>query len=144
MYDWTAPDSEHLAEEVEELQKTERKAMRSHLGLLWLHLLTWAYQPQGRERYGASRQVTITYTRAFLERSLEDNPSLKPELFRLAAEVYPWPRQHAARESRLPLATFPEEPPEAWSRFRMTNSCRRPEQSTEAQTRSGIPWAAQR
>jgi Domain of unknown function DUF29 len=85
--------------------------MRSHLGLLWLHLLKWAYQPQGRERYGASWQTTVTYTRAFIERSLEDSPSLKPELFGLATEVYSWARQRAAKETRLPLATFPAEPP---------------------------------
>jgi hypothetical protein len=67
--DWTALDIEHLAEEVAGLRKSERKAVRSHLGLLWLHLLTWAYQPQGRGRYGGSWQATITYTRAFIERS---------------------------------------------------------------------------
>jgi hypothetical protein len=67
----------------------------------------------GRERYGASWQATITYIRAFIERSLEDSPSLKAELFRLAVEVYPWARQRAAKETRLPLATLPEEPP--WS-----------------------------
>jgi hypothetical protein len=111
--DWTALDIEHLAEEIEELRKSERRAVRSHLGLLWLHLLKWAYQPQGRDRYGASWQATITYTRAFIERSLEDSPSLKPDLFRLAVEVYPWARQRAAKETRAPLAAFPEEPP--WS-----------------------------
>jgi hypothetical protein len=111
--DWTALDVEHLAEEIEELRKSERRAVRSHLGLLWLHLLKWAYQPQEREHYGASWQATIAYTRAFIERSLEDSPSLKPELSRLAVEVYPWARQRAARETRLPLATFPQEPP--WS-----------------------------
>jgi len=111
--DWTALDSEHLAEEIEELRKSERRSVRSHLGLLWLHLLKWAYQPQGRDRYGASWQATITYTSAFIERSLEDSPSLKPELSRLAAGVYPWARQRAAKETGLPLATFPEEAP--WS-----------------------------
>jgi hypothetical protein len=83
--DWTALDIEHLAEEIEELRKSER--------------------------YRASWQTTITYTRAFIERSLEDSPSLKPELFGLATEVYSWARQRAAKETRLPLATFPAEPP---------------------------------
>jgi hypothetical protein len=111
--DWTALDTEHLAEEVEELRKGERKAVRSHLGLLWLDLLKWAYQPQGRERYGASWQARIAYTRVFIERSSEDSPSLKPELSRLATDMYPWARQRAAKETRFPLATFPEEAP--WS-----------------------------
>ncbi len=111
--DWTALDVDHLAEEIENLRKSERKAVRSHLGLLWLHLLKWVYQPEGRDRYGASWQATITYTRAFIERSLEDSPSLHPELSRLAEEVYPWARRRAAKETRLALATFPEEAP--WS-----------------------------
>jgi Domain of unknown function DUF29 len=141
--DWTALDIEHLAEEVEELRRSERRAVRSHLGLLWLHLLKWVYQPQGRERYGASWQATITYTRAFIERSLEDSPSLEPELSRLAAEVFPWARQRAAKETRLPLwPPSPRRSPGSWSRFRMTNSCQSPEQSTEAQAHSRTPWAA--
>lgn len=111
--DWTALDIDHLAEEIENLRKSEQKAVRSHLGLLWLHLLKWMYQPEARDRYGASWQATITYTRAFIERSLEDSPSLQPELSRLAEEAYPWARRRAAKETRLPLATFPEEAP--WS-----------------------------
>ncbi len=105
---WHQLDIEHLAEEVEELRKSERKAVRSHLRLLWLHLLKWAYQPEGRERYGGSWQASIGYTRAFIETSLEDSPSLQPELAALATAAYPWARQRAAQETGLPLATFPE------------------------------------
>jgi hypothetical protein len=111
--DWTALDIDHLAEEIENLRKSERKAVRSHLGLLWLHLLKWVYQSEARDRYGASWQATISYTRAFIEQSLEDSLSLQPELSRLAEEAYPWAWRRAAKETRLPLATFPEEAP--WS-----------------------------
>jgi Domain of unknown function DUF29 len=39
--DWAALDVAHLAEEVEELRKTERGAMRSQLRLILSHLLKW-------------------------------------------------------------------------------------------------------
>ena len=93
------------------MRKSERKAARSHWRLLWLHLLKWTYQPQGRERYGASWQASITYIRAFIFATLEDFPSAKPELPRLAADAYPWARQRAAQETRLPVTTFPEHCP---------------------------------
>ena len=69
--DWAALDVDHLAEEIEEVRKSERKAVRSNWQLLWLHLLKWAYQPQGSERYGASWQATIDCTRAFILTSVE-------------------------------------------------------------------------
>jgi hypothetical protein len=106
--DWAALDVDHLVEEIEEVRKSERKAVRSHWRLLWLHLLKWAYQPQGRERYGASWQASIEYTRAFSLASVEDSPSLQPELSCLAEQAYPWARQRAAKETRLPLVRFPE------------------------------------
>src|SRR4030095_1565337 len=46
--DWAALDIEHLAEEVEDLRKTERRAVRSQLRLILSHLLKWRYQPLKR------------------------------------------------------------------------------------------------
>lgn len=68
---------------------TERKAVRSHLRLLWLHLLKSAYQPHGCERYGASWQASRSDTRAFVQTPLEDSPSLRPEWPSLAEAAYP-------------------------------------------------------
>ncbi len=38
-------DSEHLAEELEDMGRSERRALESHLKKLLLHLLTWSAQP---------------------------------------------------------------------------------------------------
>ena len=46
--DWAALDVAHLAEEVDDLRKTERRAVRSQLRLILSHLLKWHYQPDKR------------------------------------------------------------------------------------------------
>ena len=102
---WDALDVEHLAEEIEDLRKSERNAVRSHLRILLLHLLKWAYQ---RNKRGESWRSSIGTARVLIEGFLEDSPSLQPELPGLATSAYPWARQRAAKETRLPLATFPE------------------------------------
>jgi hypothetical protein len=45
---WNQLDIAHLAEEIEELRKSERKAVRSQLRIILSHLLKWVYQPEGR------------------------------------------------------------------------------------------------
>jgi len=52
--DFAALDLEHLAEEIESLGRSDRRAIASQLERLLLHLLKWAYQPLAHERYGAS------------------------------------------------------------------------------------------
>jgi len=45
---WQEIDLENLIEEVEDLGKSERRAITSQLIRLLLHLLKWQYQPQPR------------------------------------------------------------------------------------------------
>jgi len=108
--DWAALDVEHLAEEVDDLRKTERKAMRSQLRRLTSHLLKWAYQPT---RCGESWQTTILDARRLVADGLEENGSLTRELPALFAWAYPRARREAAKDTGLSLATFPEVCP--WS-----------------------------
>ncbi len=106
--DWAALDLEHLAEEVEDLRKTERKAVRSQLRRLTSHLLKWAYQPARRSD---SWQATIDDARRLVADWLEEDGSLTRELPALAQWAYPRARREAAKDTRLPLATFPEDCP---------------------------------
>jgi hypothetical protein len=108
--DWAALDLEHLAEEVDDLRKTERRAVRSQLRLILSHLLKWVYQPARRTD---SWRSTIANGRVLVQEDLEDLPSLAPELETLAAWAYPRARRDAAQETDLPLTTFPEACP--WS-----------------------------
>ncbi len=106
--DWAALDIEHLAEEIEDLRKSERKAVRSHLRMVLSHLLKWTYQPQERDRRGSGWRASIDNGRVLVQDFLEDSPSVRPDPFELAAWAYPRARQDAAQQSGLPLATFPE------------------------------------
>jgi Domain of unknown function DUF29 len=103
--DWAALDVDHLAEEVEDLRKTERRAVRSQLRLILSHLLKWQYQPDKRSE---SWRGTIANGRVLVQEDLEDNASLAGELDPLAAWAYPRARRDAAKETGLPLAIFPE------------------------------------
>ena len=105
-------DLTNLAEEIESVGKSDRRALGSHLRNLVLHLLKWHYQTSGRQT-GQSWRVSIRNARAEILVLLEDSPSLQPEVARLLIRWYPLARQDAADETRLPLATFPATCP--WS-----------------------------
>lgn len=103
--DWAALDVAHLAEEVEELRKTERWAVRSQLRLILSHLLKGRHQQDKRSE---SWRSTIANGRVLVQEDLEDLPSLTGELDELAAWAYPRARRDAAQEAGLPLAPLPE------------------------------------
>jgi hypothetical protein len=101
-------DWDNLKEEIDSLGKQERGELRSHLKLLFQHLLKWRYQESRRSRSWA---LTMVEQRIEAERVLKANPRLKPQLADVLAEAYRPARIAAARETRLPTATFPEESP---------------------------------
>ena len=100
-------DVTNLAEEIESLGKSDRRALGSHLRNLVLHLLKWHGQPAGRYT-GSSWRSSIRNARAEIAVLLEDSPRLRREVSGLLARWYPLARQDAADETGLLLATFPE------------------------------------
>jgi hypothetical protein len=103
--DWPALDVAHLAEEIEDLGKRDRRAVESYLEVRLRHGLKWVYQPERRSR---SWQRTLTVTRQRLARLLREHHTLRAQLPDLIASAYPDARELAATETALPLATFPE------------------------------------
>jgi hypothetical protein len=97
----------HIAEELEDMGRSEAKELRSSLRLILSHLLKWQHQPAKRSD---SWRDTIDRERDHAALSLEDSPSLRGKLPELFAKAYQLARKEAARETRLPLATFPEIP----------------------------------
>ena len=70
-------DLDHIAEEIQDLAKRERRAIESRLARLIQHLLKWQVQPMKR---GASWQSMIAEQRFRIGKLLEENPSFRPEL----------------------------------------------------------------
>lgn len=107
---WAALDIDHLAEEIESLGASDRRALRSQLMRLSQHLLKWRYQSQYR---GESWQQSIDDARLQIELIIEDSPSLRNFLLDAFAWAYPRARKVSAKETCLPLETFPQACP--WS-----------------------------
>lgn len=97
-----------IAEEIEDMGRSERRALGSRLEVLQAHLLKWRYQPQHRS---TSWSGTVKEQRRRAMLLLRDNPSLKPELANLAVDVYPVACALAERDTGLDESVFPDIPP---------------------------------
>jgi len=100
----SAIDTAHLAEELEDMGKSERRSLRGHLRNLLLHLLKWQFQPARRSR---SWQLSILNARIEIADILADSPSLAPELPGMLDAAYGAARQTAAVETRLAIGSLP-------------------------------------
>ncbi len=105
-------DVPHLIEELEDMGKSERRALESHLSVLLMHLLKWEHQPSMRSN---SWRLSIENARQSIEEIIEDSPSLKPKLYDeiFVARAYARARRLAAIETGLELCGFPEKCPVA-------------------------------
>ncbi len=70
-------DIKHLAEEIEDVGKSEQRELASRMAVLLAHLLKWQFQPAFRS---ASWQSTIAVQRKRVRLRLDRTPSLKPML----------------------------------------------------------------
>jgi len=71
---WLRLDVEHLAEEIEDVGKSEKRALVHRLAVLVEHLYKWQAQP---ERRGDSWLTTIRLQRLQVQRLLARMPSLR-------------------------------------------------------------------
>ena len=105
----------NLAEEVEDMGISEKRALESRLEVLIMHLLKWKYQPE-RRKTSHSWRKTITEQRARIQKNLKENPGLKP-LLKLQTEEskefflerYRFAKMSA--ETETGLESFPKECP---------------------------------
>src|SRR5260370_24545577 len=97
-------DLDHIAEEIEDMGKERRHALRSHLRRLLVHLLKHEFQPAKRS---TSWLRSIASSRVDIADLIEENPSLKRLLDEFIETVYPGAVKLASTETKLPPIHLP-------------------------------------
>jgi hypothetical protein len=105
---WAELDLANLLEELEDMGRSEKRALTSNLVVVLMHLLKYAHQPEQRSN---SWRFTIKEHRRRLQEALSTSPSLKPYLDQVLAECYQDARDLAATETGLSLDHFPTQCP---------------------------------
>ena len=100
-------DLDHIAEEIEDMGKRERRAMESRLARLIQHLLKWQVQPMKRSPNWRS---TIAEQRFRIGKLLNENPSFQAELPNWIAQEY----AHAVHLASLDTGFEPTRFPQSW------------------------------
>ena len=109
-------DLEHIIEEIEDMSKSEKRALQSFLETLLMHLLKWQFQPSYQ---GQSWKLTIIEQRKRIESHLQENPGLKSKLPELVEKAYAYAVIGAVRETGIDINVFPQEC--LWSYKQLTN-----------------------
>lgn len=103
----SALDAANLLEEIEDIGRSEKRAVYSNLKILLMPLLKYGYQPEKRSN---SWRASIVEHRQRLQKAFQESPSLQPytEIFN---ECYQDARELAAAETGLAIDGFPVETP---------------------------------
>ena len=101
-------DIQHIAEEIEDMGRRDRRELFNRLKVLLVHLLKCQAQPEKRS---PSWEDTIDTQRDEIALVLQDAPSLKNFALAILPEVYPKAVRKAARETGLSTGAFPESCP---------------------------------
>jgi hypothetical protein len=103
-------DLEHIAEEIEDVGKSEQRELANRMAVLLAHLLKWQYQ---RDRQGNSWRNTIRAQRKEISYLLNEAPSLRRKFSDSLWLDMVWAKAIAQAEDETSLDTFPEACP--WS-----------------------------
>ncbi len=82
-------DWDNLIEEIEDMGKSQRRALESLLTRLLEHLLKLYYWKSEKNRSGNHWASEIVNFRASINKRLKESPSLKPAMESIYAEVFP-------------------------------------------------------
>jgi Domain of unknown function DUF29 len=106
--EFTKLDIDHLIEEIEDLSKREKQRLISYLENLLMHKLKVKFQP---EKYTKSWDNSIELASHKVQKTLLENPSLKPKLKDILDDAYFSARLLAASETKFNKEIFPDECP---------------------------------
>jgi hypothetical protein len=97
-------DIENIAEELEDMGRSEKRAVGSHIAVILTHLLEWQFQPDQR----SSRwRGSIYNARTSVDDPLSESPSLRNRVPELVTDRYRIARNNAIIEAGLAEDTFP-------------------------------------
>jgi hypothetical protein len=82
-------DWDNLIEEIEDMGKSQKRALESFLTRLVEHLLKLSYWESEKERNGNHWKSEIVNFRYQIHKRLKESPSLRPELESIYAEIFP-------------------------------------------------------
>lgn len=98
-------DLENLIEEIRDMARRQRKAIRSDLIVVLTHLLKWQHQSEQRS---TSWTGSIVEHRRRIRDEIEESPSLAGYPGEVVERCYRDAREQAAAEAGWPQARFPE------------------------------------
>jgi hypothetical protein len=100
-------DLKNIAEEIEDVGKSEQRELASRMAVLLAHILKWKFQPQKRS---VSWTLTIKEQRRLLVRRVQKTPSLSPMLSdpEWIDEIWVDAKALAEKETGLDIGTYPE------------------------------------
>ena len=98
-------DLEHVAEEIEDMGRSNRRELVSRLAVLLAHLLKWKFQTDHRSN---SWKNKIEHQRFKVKDVLDESPSLKYELDKKLSHAYKEALMIAVEQTELNRDTFPK------------------------------------
>jgi Domain of unknown function DUF29 len=103
-------DLAHIAEEIEDVGKSEQRELASRMAVLLMHLLKWQFQP---DRKSTSWTRTIREQRKRVLLALKDTPSLSKDLHNPDWLAATWADAVVQAIKETGMGAFPESCP--WS-----------------------------
>lgn len=105
-HNWNNLDIDNLIQELEGLNRSNKRELKSYMTVLIAHLLKWEYQPLLRSR---SWSASIKNSRTSIVELLEDHPSLKNQLSQILSSAYINSVEWAAEETGIKVSLFSKE-----------------------------------
>lgn len=122
-------DWANVAEEIEDLGKSERHALRSRLVRLIEHLLKLSHARERMlENNARGWELSTRNARDAFRDRLKESPGLRPQLDHLYVSAYREARNDVLKALRLPDSAIPEAPP--WTLDEITDDAFLPRRAT--------------
>ena len=99
-------DCDNLIEEIEDMGKSQKRALESFLARLVEHLLKLSYWESEKERNGNHWKSEIVNFRYQVHKRLKESPSLRPELESIYAEIFPVAIKSVSQLFPLPIDAY--------------------------------------